>query len=124
MLHKVFVIIFVSILYQYTCSNERQLVNNNSLILLKPRGTCPGGECLPIQTLCWSLKNMLRSLPSVTVKCMPSAMLVFDNVHRNALVNLSNNPVCYITPSVLDFSLALKGICPNKHDVPYFESNN
>ena len=47
----------------YTCSNEWQLLNNNLLILLKPRGTCPGGECLPTQTLRWSLENALRSLP-------------------------------------------------------------
>ena len=39
----------------YTCSNEWQLSNNNSLILLKPRGTRPGGECLPTGTLCWSV---------------------------------------------------------------------
>ena len=25
---------------------------------------------------------------------------------------------------IIDFSLALKGVCPHKHDVPYFESNN
>ena len=31
----------------YTCSNEQGLVNNNSLVLLKLRGTHPGGECLP-----------------------------------------------------------------------------
>ena len=47
----------------YMCSNEQRLVNNNSLILLEPRATCPGGECLPTQTLCWSLENVLRSLP-------------------------------------------------------------
>ena len=48
---------------QYICCNEQWLVNNNSLILLKLRGTHPGGECLPTQTLRWSLENVLRSLP-------------------------------------------------------------
>ena len=47
----------------YMHSNEWTLLNNNSLILLKLRGTHPGGECLPKQTLHWSLENVLRSLP-------------------------------------------------------------
>ena len=47
----------------YTRSNEWQLSNNNLLIHLKLRGTCPGGECLPTRPLCWSLENAMRSLP-------------------------------------------------------------
>ena len=47
----------------YMHSNEWWLLNNNSLILLKLRGTHPVEEYLPTQTLCWSLDNALRSLP-------------------------------------------------------------
>ena len=110
-----------------THSNEQQLANNNSLILLKLRGTCRGGEStymnpmlitrehVELLTLPWSGKNSPKVWafpPFVTSKCSFSIMTHWQScTFKGVTMTYDDIDLCMMTLAFVWHHFVMKEWC-------------